>query len=410
LAGGIFSPGCVFAPILSGLRYNLGSDRVLESKEIMSTADKMRRALAEMQSEYASAEHKCPWIVGFSGGKDSTLVVQFVFEMLLSLAPSDRERQVIVLSNDTLVESPILKGHLDRTLEKIQEGADSLRLPIKTVKTQPDVDQTFWVNLIGRGYPAPNRQFRWCTDRMKIQPTSKFILSEVNEFGEVILVLGVRSTESATRAQVAAKYSAGGQRLHKHSDLPGCLVFRPILDFTTDEVWQVLLQRNAAWGGKHTDLVTLYRNAEGGECPLVIDQSSAPSCGTGSSRFGCWTCTVVTKDKSMEGLIDAGFDYLEPLLEFRDWLQSIRDHRDYRQTERRNGEPGIGPFTLDARRKILDRLLSVQENVKFPLISDEEIARIHSIWADDTVVAANRLFAEYRKVAEKDREEHTAAI
>jgi DNA sulfur modification protein DndC len=376
----------------------------------MTTVEKLRRAVAEMHAEYASSEHGCPWIIGFSGGKDSTLVVQLAFEMLLSLAPSDRTRQIIVLSNDTLVESPVLKAHLDITLDRIQQGAEKLRLPIRTVKTQPEVDQTFWVNLIGRGYPAPNRQFRWCTDRMKIQPTNKFILSEVSEFGEVILVLGVRSAESQTRAQLAAKYSIEGRRLHKHSDLMGCWVFRPILEFGTDEVWQILLQRPAPWGGRHTDLVTLYRNAEGGECPLVIDQSTAPSCGTGSSRFGCWTCTVVTKDRSMEGLIDSGFEHLEPLLEFRDWLQSIRDHRDYRQTERRNGEPGVGPFTIEARRKILDRLLSVQESVRFQLISEEEIARIHSIWAEDAVIAANRLFDEYRKVAEKDREEHTAPI
>jgi len=376
----------------------------------MKTSEKLAYAVAEMRDEYLSEQHSCPWIVGFSGGKDSTLVVQLVFELLLSLAPSDRVRPVIVLSNDTLVESPVLKSHLDSTLGKIREGADKLRLPIRVVTTQPVVDQTFWVNLIGRGYPAPNRQFRWCTDRMKIQPTNKYILSEVSEFGEVILVLGVRSSESATRAQVAAKYSANGQRLHRHSDLPGCWVFRPILQFTTEEVWEVLLQRPAAWGGRHRDLVTLYRNAEGGECPLVIDKSAAPSCGTGSSRFGCWTCTVVTKDRSMEGMIDAGFGFLEPLLEFRDWLQSIRDHPDYRQTERRNGEPGIGPFTMDARKKILAKLLSVQQASEMPLISEEEVARIHTIWAEDTVKSATRLVEEYKRLMESSDEEHTAAL
>ncbi|MBL8235063.1 MAG: hypothetical protein JNL98_41560, partial [Bryobacterales bacterium] len=71
------------------------------------------------------------------------------------------------------------------------------------------------------------------------------------------------------------------------------------IDFTTDEVWQILLQRQPPWGGSHRDLITLYRNASGGECPLVIDKDQAPSCGTGSSRFGCWTCTVVEKDRSM---------------------------------------------------------------------------------------------------------------
>jgi DNA sulfur modification protein DndC len=374
----------------------------------MDTLENLRQIQHDLLDEYSSQEHNCPWIVGFSGGKDSTLVVHLVFEMLLALAPSERKRQVIVLANDTLVESPVLSAHLVNTLQKIGVGAEALSLPVRTVITRPNVEQTFWVNLIGRGYPAPNRQFRWCTDRMKIQPTSKYILDEVSAFGEVVLVLGVRSDESIVRAQTIAKYS-NGSRLHPHTELNGCLVFRPIVDLSTGEVWQILLQRPAPWGGTHRDLVTLYRNAEGGECPLVIDQSSAPSCGTGSSRFGCWTCTVVNKDKSMEGLIDSGFAHLEPLLEFRDWLQSIRNHQDYRQTERRNGEAGFGPFTVDARKKILQRLVETQERVKMPLISQDEIARIEQIWAEDTVKSALRLFDEFRKITAAD-EEHTPTI
>ncbi len=266
--------------------------------------------------------------------------------------------------------------------------------------TRPGIEQTFWVNLIGRGYPAPNRQFRWCTDRMKIQPTSTFIKERISASGEVILLLGVRSAESSTRAATARKHTIVGSRLHPHADLKGCLVFRPILAFTTEEVWQLLLQRPAPWGGSHRDLVTLYRNAEGGECPLVLDTDSAPSCGSGSSRFGCWTCTVVTKDKSMEGLIEGGQTEFEPLLEFRDWLQAIRDHPDYRQTERRNGNPGTGPFTLEARKKILSKLLKVQSRVGWQLISGAEIDRIHQIWAEDLIQSTQRLF----KIFDKDEE------
>src|SRR6202035_894884 len=139
---------------------------------MVTIGEKLRHAQAELKAEYLSTEHKYPWIVGFSGGKDSTLVVHLVFEMLLELPPSERSRPVIILANDTLVESPVLMKHLDRSLENIKQGSEALGLPITTIKTKPPVDQTFWVNLIGRGYPSPNHQFRWCTDRMKIQPTS----------------------------------------------------------------------------------------------------------------------------------------------------------------------------------------------------------------------------------------------
>jgi DNA sulfur modification protein DndC len=238
-----------------------------------TTQTTLAQIQTEMRDEYL-APHSCPWIIGFSGGKDSTLLVQLAFELLLDLAPSDRRRPVHVLCNDTLVESPILIGHIKDQLGRLAKAADSLHLPIQVVMTAPAKDQTFWVNLIGRGYPAPTRTFRWCTDRMKIQPTSNYIRSQVSSSGKVILLLGVRRAESAARSKSMNRHrNVGTTRLNPHDDLPGCMVYRPIMELSTEEVWQLLLQRRPPWGGSHRDLVTLYRNAQGGECPLVIDKS-----------------------------------------------------------------------------------------------------------------------------------------
>jgi DNA sulfur modification protein DndC len=279
--------------------------------QTLGTVELLHRIQAELREEYL-APYAFPWIVGYSGGKDSTLLVQFVFELLMDLAPGDRTRPVHVLCNDTLVESPVLMSYIDRHLGRLSAAADSLHLPIRVVKTSPAPDQTFWVNLIGRGYPAPTRQFRWCTDRMKIQPTSNYVREQVSSNGEVILLLGVRRAESAARAVSMNRHrNVGGTRLNPHDDLKGCMVYRPPMELSTDEVWQLLLQRPPPWGGSHRELVALYRNAQGGECPLVIDKSQAPSCGTSSSRFGCWTCAVVEKDRSMEGFIQTGLDELE---------------------------------------------------------------------------------------------------
>jgi DNA sulfur modification protein DndC len=366
------------------------------------TPEKLRAIRAELCTEYLDTTQSFPWIVGYSGGKDSTLVVQFVLEMLMALAPSDRKRPVHVLANDTLVESPILASHIDSMLEQIGGAVEDLRLPVTVVKTTPEVDQTFWVNLIGRGYPSPNRMFRWCTDRMKIRPTSSYILKQVADSGQVILLLGVRRSESSSRAASVDRYTPStGARLNAHNDLRGCLVFRPIVDLDTDEVWQTLLQQPPPWGGSHRDLFTLYRNAQGGECPLVLDTSEAPSCGTSSSRFGCWTCTVVDKDRSLEGFVEAGFEHLEPLVYFRDWLVAIRNDRSLRMKERRNGivtlmadgTPIPGPFTQEAREAILARLLALQTEVHLRLISDREIERIKEIWAEDQAADTKRVIA-----------------
>lgn len=372
------------------------AERELLGQQESALDEKLAATKAELLDEYRQS-HDHPWIIGYSGGKDSTLVLQLVFEMLLEMAPGDRRRDVHVVANDTLVESPLLSSYLDRMLTKLRSASETLRLPMVVVKTSPALHDTFWVNLIGRGYPAPSRSFRWCTDRMKIQPTSQYIKAKIAEKGQTILLLGVRSAESTNRAKIVKSYSAFG-RLNPHGDLAGCFVFRPIVDMTTDEVWQTLLQRRPPWGGTHRELVTLYRNAQGGECPLVIDKSQAPSCGTSSSRFGCWTCTVVTKDRSMEGFIEAGHPEFEPLLDFRDWLAEIRNDHTRRQAHRRNGNitfqaNGVlvpGPFTMEARREILDRLLATQAEVEMELITTDEIDRIKAIWSDDLIKASSK--------------------
>ncbi|MCZ8171533.1 MAG: DNA phosphorothioation system sulfurtransferase DndC [Brevundimonas sp.] len=349
---------------------------------------------ADLRDEYLE-NHDFPWIVGFSGGKDSTLVAHLVFEMLLSLAPDDRRRPVHIVSNDTLVESPLVVAHIAAVQAEMEAAARAWRLPIFVVTTRPDPDATFWVNLIGRGYPSPNRSFRWCTDRMKIQPTSRYIREQVAASGEVILLLGVRRDESATRAGSIARYD-NGTRLNDHNDLKGCKVFRPIVDLIVDDVWEFLGTVSPPWGGTHRALIQLYRDAGGGECPVVTSQDDAPSCGTTSSRFGCWTCTVVEKDRSLLGFVDAGFAEFAPLIGFRDWLASIRNDPNRRMARRRDGrflvtKEGVfvpGPFTFETRREILERVLALQAGAGQTLINEDEVARIRRIWADDAAQAA----------------------
>jgi DNA sulfur modification protein DndC len=356
---------------------------------------------ADMADEY-SASHQFPWIVGFSGGKDSTVVAHLVFEMLLKLPRSARQRQVHIVSNDTLVESPLVMAHISVVQNEMRQAAEAFGLPVKVVTTHPDADATFWVNLIGRGYPSPNRTFRWCTDRMKIQPTSKYIREQADTVGQAILLLGVRRDESATRAGTVARYD-NGERLNRHNDLVNCLVFRPIVEVTTDEIWEFLGTHRPPWGGSHDSLITLYRNALGGECPVVTQKSDVPSCGTSSSRFGCWTCTVVEKDRSLAGFVEAGFAQFTPLLDFRDWLVSIRNDPERRIARRRDGKILItsggtfvpGPYTMATRAEVLNRLLALQDQVGSELISPDEISRIRELWAEDTVAAAKRLAHEH---------------
>lgn len=364
---------------------------------ISEFATKLKAIRRDIRNEYLQP-HSKPWIVGFSGGKDSTLLVHLVLECLLAIPPDERNRRVFVLSNDTLVESPVFQAFVNRLLDQMAENIPALRVPVEVVKTKPEIEESFWVNLLGRGYPAPNRMFRWCTDRMKIRPTSKFIRDQVSKSGEAILLLGVRRSESAQRARSLEKHDAAAEgRLSPHTDFKGCYIFTPIKELATPEVWATLINSKPPWGGTYKELTTLYKNALAGECPFVLSTNDAPSCGTSSARFGCWTCTVIEKDNSFDSLITAGHMHLEPLSEFRKRLKQISDSPDFRSKVRRNGQPGIGPLTMAAREMLLRELLDMQARVGLNLISNTEVRLVKEQWALDE---SDAIFRELAKVEE----------
>lgn len=319
----------------------------------------------EIKEEYLNPDkdNEVPWIVGFSGGKDSTMLLQVVWNAIKKLPHQQRTRKIYVVCNNTLVENPKILEYTEGVLEKIKEAAAKQSLPIFVHRTIPKLEDTFWVNLIGRGYPAPNNIFRWCTERMKINPTTNFILEKIKEGGEAIILLGTRSDESSSRARSIKKHEIEGQRLRKHL-LPNAYVYAPIKDVLIDELWQYLSQVASPWGASNKELITLYRNANSGDCPLVID-TTTPSCG--NSRFGCWVCTVVNRDKSMEALIENGENWMEPLIELRDILSKSRDSENCREKRRRNGQEGegiLGPYKPSFRAEFLEKLFIAQKEIQ----------------------------------------------
>ncbi|MBW4039111.1 MAG: DNA phosphorothioation system sulfurtransferase DndC [Acidobacteria bacterium] len=336
-----------------------------------------------------------PWVIGYSGGKDSTTALQLVWTALLGLPKERRSKPVYVISSDTLVETPMIVSYVDRTLDRIDTAAKAQGLPITSHKVTPTTNDSFWVNVIGRGYPVPSNQFRWCTERLKITPANAFILDRVAEYGEVVVILGVRSSESSTRAQVMSLHRISGSHLSRHSTLPKAFVYTPIEEFSIDDVWTYLLQVPSPWGGNNRDLVTLYRNAQAGECPLVVD-TTTPSCG--NSRFGCWVCTVVNRDASMEAMVENGEEWLEPLLEFRNRLSALQDSalwpsiRKYKRRDGRvkskDGAPQPwGPYTIETRKDLLRGLLEVQRTIALSkpeaagdLITKSELEAIRTLW------------------------------
>lgn len=388
--------------------------------------------LDEMEAVYLN--DKRPWILGYSGGKDSSATLQITFKMLERLPKEKKHKPVYVVSSDTLIENPIILDYLKNNINKINESAKKLDLPIIAQIVYPELSDSFWANIIGKGYPTPKSiQYRWCTERLKIRPSNKFIKDKL-EYEDVVVLLGVRKDESSARKARIEKREIEGYLLTPHETLRGknklAYVYTPIVDFSTADVWDVLYHNNdnliefiegdfptpaTAWGTSAMELFEMYMKGSGdsGECPFIADESSAKS-SCGNSRFGCWICTVVKEDKSLNGFIESGHEELKPLVEFRKWILEERDKPQNRKMHKRNGavvkrdgKIMMGPFNFEARQMILRKLLQTQlEMQKFypdlELINLGELKAIDEIWDNEEDLTSTTLLKIYKEVTGKD--------
>lgn len=357
-----------------------------------------------------------PWLIGYSGGKDSTLLVSLVYEAIKRLkdASAVLSKKVYVITSDTMVENPIVKRYMHSSSNSINEAAKHDDLPIIAQIIYPEPDQTFWSRVIGLGYPTPEPPgFRWCTERLKINPMNKFVNEKINESGEIIILLGVRKGESTTRLKTITAREIEGKLLNLHNDIPNAYVYNPITDIPNNLVWDFLLKDDcrSPWGTDMKYLFNLYQGESMGEEQSVlgeVDRDKIPV--TGNSRFGCWCCTMVKEDKSLQNFINksSGEDQriLIELREFRNRLLQMREDSRFRDIKRRNGTVykkadgtfGLGPFTLYARRIILKELLELENRTGLELITETELKTIDKMWDEEGDLSCRSLVDIYHEV------------
>ena len=351
-----------------------------------------------------------PWMLGFSGGKDSTLLCQLTFEMLKTLKPEERHKKIYIVTSDTMVENPIVKAYMHRMSEAINRASQAEQLNVEAHILYPETRQTFWSLVIGLGYPTPEAPgFRWCTERLKINPSNKFTYDTIKKDGEIVILLGVRKAESAARSKSISSHEIEGKLLSPHVSIPKAYVYNPLTEIPNSVVWEYLLKGDAmsAWGTDNKYLFNLYQGENLGEEQSVvgeIDKDKIPI--TGNSRFGCWCCTMVKEDKSLQNFIDHGAEELKPLRRFRNWLVDLRATPEARDWRRRNGtvyfnavgEFGRGPFTLESRKLILKDLLKLEIETGFELITIEELKMIDKMWEDEGDLTRRALVDIYYEV------------
>lgn len=329
-------------------------------------------------------------VIPFSAGKDSSTVNQLACEVHMELqAEGLATKPLYIISSDTTVEMPAFTTYQHHILKKMNNYMKKNGLNISAHTLSPVIDDSFWTLLLGRGYPSPTRTFRWCTERMKIRPATDFLEALIGKHSSVIMFLGVRSAESSARAQSIKKREDNFRGLNQHATVPNAFVISPIKDWSNADVWTYLSENPAPWGD-HSYMMSLYDQGAGeADCNIALNPDAAEC---GKTRFGCWVCTVVDKDKSMQGMIDNGEVWMQPLVSFRQKLIDWREpEAQKRSSRRRNGENSPGPFTLETRKELLKELLYTQELVsalysgddKIDLIKEVEIEKIQQHWNED---------------------------
>jgi DNA sulfur modification protein DndC len=394
-------------------------------------------AKAHIKKLYLSDE--IPWVIGYSGGKDSTAILQLIWYALLDLKEEGNcNKDVHVISTDTLVENPFVSMWVEKSLELMKETSNAQGIRIIPHRLTPEIKDRFWVNLIGKGYPAPRMKFRWCTDRLKIAPSNTFIQNLANKNGEAILVLGTRKAESTARAANMEKFESSTTNTRKamglteNGSLDRVWVYTPIAEWSNDDVWIYLNSVKNPWNFPNHDLMGMYQGAtEGGECPLVVDKTT-PSCG--DSRFGCYVCTMVSEDKSMNAMIanDEEKEWMMPLVMLRneievndpnrekrlDKLRKDKSNRDFRRmngtltvhTTKKGADLVPGPYLQSFREHMLKKVLEAQVAVQrmgppevknLELLPLEELEAIRKIWLENKHEAEDSVPLIYQQVIKK---------
>jgi len=301
------------------------------------------------------------WIVTFSGGKDSTTTLIVSLEAAL-VHPEQVERIDIVYS-DTMLEIPLIRQFALDFMEIIQNMERIARLPIYCHVVCPEIEQRFWVCLLGKGYPPPHQRFRWCTRRLKIEPVEDALKSFVRP-GKTLILTGVRFGESRARdARLHQSCGRGGECgqgvWFQFSSRLQAAYMAPIVEWGECDVWDFLQFHAPALGypTRHIE-DSIYNGRE--------------------TRFGCWICTVVRQDRTMEKITALPqWSHLRPLLDFRQRVKELTSRPESRLI-RPDGKPGR--LTLAVRRQLLDELLKLQTTVGIEIVSSDEIAIIQKYW------------------------------
>ena len=322
------------------------------------------------------------WAIAFSGGKDSATVVSVVC-WLIATGAVKPPKSLTVLMSDTRMELPPLFRTAMTVLQEVRDRGHEARL------VWPEMDDRFFVYMLGRGVPPPSNTFRWCTAQLKIEPMVAALQSLRKEHGKKLLMLtGVRVGESAARdARIAVSCGKNntecGQGWFQESTPESVAdTLAPILHWRLCQVWDWLTGMTPE-GMEHGFSTKLIAAVYGQDENLETH-----------ARTGCVGCNLASRDMALEQIIRRPqWSSFAPLMELRPLYAELKLPRNRLRKDgtetRRDGtlvsNPcRMGPLTLEARLYGLARVLDIQARAGVDLINAEEEARIRTLIAAET--------------------------
>lgn len=339
------------------------------------------------------------WVIAWSGGKDSTMVLTVIIH-LLKAGKIDPPDSLTVLYADTRMELPPLAISAQYIMNQIRNITDfPCRLGVESVCAP--IDKRFFVYMLGRGVPPPNNKtLRWCTVALKVAPMQHRVEDLFHEVGEKpLMITGVRRGESAARdGRIAISCSKDNSECGQgwyQAEMPEGLVstLAPADHWRVCNVWDWLAfyAPNHEYGGWDTSLLA---EAYGGD-QAVENQA----------RTGCNGCPLTDKDTALDGVLrlyPESWGHLKPLYKLRPIYREMRRAR-YRLRQsgekKKNGSYSanpnrMGPLYISARRYFLSRIISVQDEINqlaarsgrepVDMLNEEEIYRIKELQQANT--------------------------
>ncbi len=342
----------------------------------MRLPDALDLTAASLNAYGAQYEH---WAIAFSGGKDSATVLSAVIH-LIETGRVKRPASLTVLMSDTRMELPPLFASAMQIMQEVRDRGHTAEV------VWPEMDDRFFVYMLGRGVPPPSNTFRWCTAQLKIEPMEAALKGLRDKYGKKFLMLtGVRIGESAARdARIAVSCgknnSECGQGWYQEAtpeDVADTLA--PILHWRLCHVWDWLTFEASEHRFSTKFIAAVYGQDENLET---------------HARTGCVGCNLASRDMALEGIIKrpewAGF---APLMELRPlyaelkkpWNRLRQDGTETRKDGSLVSNPcRMGPLTLEARRWGFSRVCDIQRRAGVDLINPDEQQRILQLIAANT--------------------------